>query len=302
MILTTGSLAYDYIMGYQGNFAQHIAPNSERINVSFVTNSFLKHRGGTSGNIAYNLKLLGASPLLVATAGYDFEDYKKSFDRQGINTEEVEMLDDEVTASAFVTSDTQENQIVLFHPGAMAKAALKDLEPMKEKIKMAIIAPEMKETMMHYCKECKRNNIPYFFDPGQNIPMFSAEELMECLQGAYGFIANDYEWQLVQKSIGMTPEELVATVDYVVITEGDKGSKIYTTAQMYSIEAFAPHEVQDPTGCGDAYRAGLLSGLVEGLSIEAAGKRASLAATYCVEEHGTQNHHYTMNEFIRRIS
>jgi adenosine kinase len=302
MILVTGSLAFDYLMDYHGNFQDQLVANSlQNLSVSFMTNNFRKYQGGTAGNIAYNLKLLGESPLLIATAGYDFEDYMTALNWHSIPTQNITVLEDEITASAFITSDLKGHQITMFHPGAMAKAAQRSLEPFKEKIKLAVIAPEMKETMLYYVQECQKYDVPYLFDPGQNISLFTAEEFKMATRKAKGVIFNAYEWQIFSKKTGLTKKELINNLELLIITQGDRGSKIYNATETIDIPAISPHEIQDPTGCGDAYRAGLLKGLLHKKSLSETGEIASLAATYCIEEHGSQNHKFSLEEFEKRL-
>lgn len=302
MILVTGSLAYDYIMNFGGNFSSEILPESlDHLSVSFLVDQLNKYRGGTAGNIAYNLKLLGESPLLMATGGFDFGEYTEFLRLHGINDAHVTVLDDEMTASAFVTADQKSHQITMFHPGAMAKAAKKDLSPLRDKIKLAIIAPEMVDTMMHYVRECQKHDIPYTFDPGQNINLFSKEQIMEGVNGAKALIVNDYEWELFERKTGLSEDQVLEHVKVLIITLGEKGSKIFSRDETIDVMAVDPKQVQEPTGCGDAYRAGLLKGICHDMPLKEASKIASLAATYCVEEHGTQNHTYTWDEFQERL-
>lgn len=302
MILVTGSLAYDYIMTYGEVFEDKLIPSAmSNLSVSFFIDSMRKHRGGTAGNIAYNLKLLGESPILMATVGYDFDQYKEALDLEGINDSYITVLEDESTATGFSTTDSKGNQIWMFHPGAMDKAVKNDITPLVDKVKYAIIAPEIHTTMMHYVKECKKHGLPYIFDPGQNIHTFDKDELISGITGAMVVIMNEYEWQLFHSITGLNKDDVTKKAEYLIVTLAEKGSEIYSNGDTYQVERVSAHEVHDPTGCGDAYRAGLLKGLNQGLSVHEAAKIASLAATYCVEEHGTQTHRFTLKEFETRL-
>lgn len=303
MILVTGSLAYDYIMTYGEKFEDALlASGLSNLSVSFFIDSVHKHRGGTAGNIAYNLKLLQESPVLMATAGYDFSQYQEDLHLHGINNKYVSVLEDQTTASGFSTTDVKGNQIWMFHPGAMDHAVKHELAPIAEKIRFAIIAPEIQDTMMHYVRECKKNGINYIFDPGQNIHTFSKEHLLEGIDGAYAVIMNEYEWQLFGAKTEMTKEEVILKAQHLIITLGEKGSKIFSAAESMVIDPIPVQSAKDPTGCGDAYRAGFIKGMSDGLSLKDAGKIASMAASFCLEEHGTQNHNYSWEEFEKRLN
>jgi len=302
MILVTGSIAFDYLMDFKNEFKSQILPKHlNNLSVSFLTDNFRKYFGGTAPNIAHSLKLLDESPLIMGTAGYDFEDYMTSLNWRGIPTKNITILDNEITASAFITTDKTGNQICFFHPGAMNKAAQNKISKLKNKIKLAIIAPEKIETMMHYVRECQKYNIPYVFDPGQNISLFSKELYLEAIKTAKVLILNQYEWGIFHKITKLTEKQVSEFCEYLVITLGKDGSKFYKNEQCHQCLAIKPHEIKDPTGCGDAYRAGFLKGLLHNLPLEQTAKIASLSATYCLEEHGTQNHKYTIEEFNKRF-
>lgn len=289
MILVTGSLAYDYILSHDQEFQKSILPDDlDHLSVCFLAQELHKYRGGTAGNIAYNLKLLGVDSLLMATAGNDFESYAEDFTKLGISLDEVTVLDDVMTASAFITSDPKGNQITVFYPGAMGKAAKKSLEPFS--IDIAIIAPEIPSTVLHYVEECKKHTIPYLFDPGQNITMFSKEDFVEGVTGAKGLIVNDYEWSVFQKTTGFSEEDVLAKAELLIVTHGGKGSTIRNSDETFEIPTVPTDTVKDPTGCGDAYRAGLLKGLAEGKSLEECGRMGAELGKACVEFFGTQEH------------
>jgi len=301
-IAVTGSMAYDYIMSFPGRFVDHILPDQLQIvSLSFLVDSMRRERGGCGGNIAYNLALLGQRPLLIATVGQDAPEYVAWLRDQGVDTSGVLQLHDEFTASFFVSTDRDNNQIASFYTGAMAKAgrlSFNDNSPAS--IRIAIISPNDPVAMVKYACECRELGIPYIYDPSQQIPRLAPADLVAGIQGAKVLIVNDYESGMIRKQTGLSTEELLKLTEVVVITQGEHGSTIRTLEGTWDIPIASPRRIADPTGVGDAYRAGFITGMCQGLPWEVVGRIGSLAATYVLEEHGTQRHHYSLGSFCRR--
>jgi adenosine kinase len=260
-----------------------------------------RERGGCGGNIAYNLALLGQRALLMATVGQDAPEYVAWLRDQGVDTSGVLQLPDEFTASFFVSTDRDNNQIASFYTGAMAKAgrlSFKDNNPAL--IRMAIISPNDPGAMVKYACECRELGIPYIYDPSQQIPRLAPADLVNGIQGAKVLIVNDYEFGMIKKQTGLSAEELLKLTEVVVITQGERGSTICTVEGTWEIPIASPRRIADPTGVGDAYRAGFITGMCQGLAWEVVGRIGSLAATYVLEEHGTQRHRYSLESFCRR--
>lgn len=303
-ILVIGSLAYDYIMNFDGRFSDHIMLDKIHVlNIAFTAQKLSKEFGGTAGNIAYNLSLLGEKPYIQATAGKDFDEYKNWLSQNNIKLDLVKVLGDEFTASAHIITDKDDNQITAFHGGAMFlnNFSIKD-SIAKIKPGIAIVAPDSKEGMLSHARELKEDNVPCIFDPGQALPQFNREELMELITGSKAALFNDYEYELFKKNSGLSDNEIKKLTEYLIITLGQKGSIIYHQDKKYEIGAAKPLNDSDPTGAGDAYRAGIIYGLVNNLAIDIMGKVASLCAVYTVEKYGTQTHRYTMEEFEKRYN
>jgi adenosine kinase len=301
-IAVTGSMAYDYIMSFPGRFVDHILPDQLQIvSLSFLVDSMRRERGGCGGNIAYNLALLGQRALLMATVGQDAPEYVAWLRDQGVDTSGVLQLPDEFTASFFVSTDRDNNQIASFYTGAMAKAgrlSFKDNNPAL--IRMAIISPNDPGAMVKYACECRELGIPYIYDPSQQIPRLAPADLVNGIQGAKVLFVNDYEFGMIKKQTGLSAEELLKLTEVVVITQGERGSTICTVEGTWEIPIASPRRIADPTGVGDAYRAGFITGMCQGLAWEVVGRIGSLAATYVLEEHGTQRHRYSLESFCRR--
>ncbi len=299
-VLICGSMAYDTIMVFHDRFKHHILPEQVHIlNVSFLVPDLRREYGGCAGNIAYNLKLLGAEPLIMATVGKDFQPYSQWLAYCGLAQEFVRVLDDSFTAQAYITTDMDDNQITAFHPGAMSFSHLNQIESNKG-IKLGIVSPDGKEGMVQHARQFHAADIPFIFDPGQGMPLFNGEELLEFVELADWVTLNDYEAKLMEERTGLTPEQLAAKVRALIITKGGDGSLIYTRGGIVEIPSAQPKAVVDPTGCGDAYRAGLLYGLTEAMDWETTGRIASLLGAIKVETPGTQNHGFTLNEFKER--
>lgn len=299
--LICGSFAFDNIMVFGDRFKNHILPEKVHIlNVSFLVPEMRREFGGCAGNIAYNLKLLGSDPLPMGTVGEDFEPYAQWMDRFGIDRRHVTTVENTFTAQAFVTTDLDDNQITAFHPGAMGFAHRNKINA-AENVSIGIISPDGREGMIEHAEQFAAADIPFIFDPGQGLPMFDGDELKRFIEQATWLTVNDYEWQLIQERTGLSPEQAAEQLEALIITQGGKGSVIHTDGQRIEIPAARAAELNDPTGCGDAYRAGLIYGLMEKMDWETTGRIASLLGAIKIEHHGTQNHHFTMDEFAERF-
>ena len=301
-IVLSGSLAFDYIMNFPGYFEDHILPDRIHVlNVSFLVESLDRQRGGVAGNIAYNLGLLGQPCRLVGTVGNDFEEYRADLTGLGIDLSGVVELDEMVTASAFITTDRADNQITGFFPGAMSNAGDYDIGSMLDGAKIAVVSPTAPAAMRRHVEELVVTETPFLFDPGQQVVALTADDIRAGVEGAFLLAANDYELAMIEEKLELTRDEIVERVPVVAVTFGDLGSTIHAEGETYEIPPAEPWRVVDPTGAGDGYRAGLLAGYTRGLGWEAAGRIASEAATYVVEQKGTQAHRYSRDEFRERF-
>jgi len=302
-IVVGGSIAYDNIMDFPGYFKEHILPDKiDTLNVSFLVSGLKKVRGGTAPNISYNLALVGQSPVVLGTAGKDFYEYKSWLNENGVSTDFVRILEDDYTASCFIITDLSNNQITGFYPGAMAKdpeISLKELD--MSDVDMVIVAPTEPAAMLKWVKDCKELRIPYLFDPGMQIPRLSPQALTEGLTGAEILIYNEYEHEMLMNKTGLSQKEILDRVNLEVTTLGEKGSVLRKEDKEVFIPAAKPSRVADPTGAGDAYRAGLLKGWFENASLSAMGQYASITAVYAVENKGATEHKYTIEEFEKRL-
>lgn len=300
--LICGSMAYDTIMVFHDKFKNHILPEKvHMLNVSFLVPMIRREFGGCAGNIAYNLKLLGEKPSIMATVGHDFEPYAQWLNACQISTKMIKTMDDHYTGQAYITTDEDDNQITAFHPGAM-NSSHENSVPEDSDFSIGIVSPDGKEGMQLHAKEFVEQGIPFIFDPGQGMPMFNGDELIELLDMATYATFNDYESELMQDRTGLSLEQISDRVDALVVTIGGDGSKIYTDGQCIEIPSAKAKELSDPTGCGDAYRAGLLYGIMNELDWETTGRIASLLGSIKIEHHGTQNHSFTMDSFKERYS
>ncbi len=300
-ILVSGSLALDHIMVFPDRFKDHILPDKLHIlNVSFNIESLKTHFGGVAGNIAYHLRLLGEDPLILATVGSDFGSYAAHLDRLGIRRSSIHVIDDLRTAQGFVTTDLDDNQIWAFYVGAMARAHEASLADVDEPLDVAIVSSDGKEAMLQHAHELKRRGVPTYVDPSHALPILDKHELLGLIDGAAGYIVNDYEWSLTLDKTGMTPEEICSRCDAVVITKGQSGSLVLEGEIKTEIPPVTARRVVDVTGCGDAYRAGLIFGRVHGLPFEVAGRMGSLLGTWQVEFEGTQNLELDLDAFRDR--
>jgi adenosine kinase len=302
--LICGSVAYDTILVFPDRFKAHILPDKLHIlNVAFLVPEMRREFGGCAANIAYGLKLLGDEGLAMATAGHDFEPYRQRMISKGINVDYIKVVDGTFTAQAFITTDLDDNQITAFHPGAMQHAHINkvsDATGGTAGISLGIVAPDGRQAMIEHATQFKAAKIPFIFDPGQGLPMFGGEELARFIDQATWVAVNDYEWELLQQKTGMTAADIVAQVDALIVTRGADGSMIYTKERTWEVPAVKPRAVVDPTGCGDAYRAGLIHGLLRGLDWGTTGRMASLMGSMKIESRGPQNHDFTKAEFDRR--
>ncbi|GAB4346423.1 MAG: carbohydrate kinase family protein [Gammaproteobacteria bacterium] len=299
--LICGSVAYDTIMVFQDQFKNHIIPDKVHIlNVSFLVPHMRREFGGCAGNIAYNLKLLGGDPLPMATVGKDFAPYAEWMDRCGIAQDYIKVIESAYTAQAYITTDMDDNQITAFHPGAM-QLAHENVVPASEAIRLGMVSPDGRDGMLQHAEQFAEANIPFVFDPGQGLPMFSGEELLDFVDKATWLTVNDYECELMQERTGKSLRDLASRVDAMVITRGGEGSTIIAHGGQFDIPPVMTAAAVDPTGCGDAYRAGLLYGLLNGLDWDITGRIASLMGAIKVEHHGTQNHRFELEEFLDRF-
>ncbi|MFH1940866.1 MAG: carbohydrate kinase family protein [bacterium] len=301
-IVVTGSIAFDYLMSFPGNFSEHFLPDKlDRISVSFLVDSMKKRNGGVGANIAYNLALLGERPFLFSVVGKDFGSYRDDLERAGIDVSGIRECSEEYTASCFVSTDRSENQIVSFYTGAMRFAkdfSLKDLN-LKE-TDLVLVSPNDPEAIKKYAAECREMSVPYIFDPGQQTVCLTGEELLDGADGAEMFILNEYELEMFRNKTGLDEEAVQGLAEIFVVTLGKRGSEIRTRQGTVHIPAVGPDRVLDPTGVGDAYRAGLVKGMAHHLSWETAGRMGSLAAAYVLETDGPQSHAYDLEMFVAR--
>lgn len=300
-IVCTGSIAYDYLMSFPGYFREHILPDHlDKISVSFLVDSMVRQRGGTAPNIAYTLALLGERPLLMGTVGVDFADYQAWLNSKGVDTTFVQVIPDTFTASFFANTDRANAQICSFYSGAMAHAAQLSVTQVMPAPDLVIVSPNDPAAMDKYVTECQQHGIPYLYDPGQQVVRSDPAELRRGAQGAHSLFVNEYEFELLQKHTGLTLETLLDGVDILVVTLGERGAAVYTGGQRYDIPAAPAHQILDPTGVGDAFRGGFVRGEQLGLPWEICGRMGSLAAVYCLETRGPQEHDYTVAEFVTR--
>jgi adenosine kinase len=299
--LICGSVAYDTILLFPDRFKAHILPDKIHIlNVSFLVPEMRREFGGCAANIAYGLKLLGDHGIPMATAGDDFAPYRQRMQSQGIPLDHVRVVDGSFTAQAFITTDLDDNQITAFHPGAMQQAHLNKVGDVPGGVTLGIVAPDGRQAMVEHAAQFAAAKIPFIFDPGQGMPMFGAEDLKTFIGQARWVTVNDYEWGMLQQKTGMSAADIAAQVEALIITHGADGSVIHTGGRTLKIPSAKPKAVVDPTGCGDAYRAGLIHGLLQGQDWETIGRTASLMGAIKIESRGPQNHTFTRADFDRR--
>ena len=303
-VVVTGSISYDYLMRFPGRFVEHILPDQlHHLSLSFLVDEMRRQWGGCAANIAYNLALLGERPRLMGTVGQDFGEYRAWLEAHGVDTSLVREEADLFTASFFVNTDLDGNQIASFYTGAMARArglSFRDLDA--RTIDLVVISPNDPEAMVKYAAECRERGIPYLYDPSQQIIRLTGEELRAGLEGCDLLVVNEYEFEMLRKKTGLSAEEVRAAPRRAcIVTCGAEGSRIWAEGTVYDIPAVPPEGGDDPTGVGDAYRAGLIKGLALELPWPLAGRMGSLAATYVLEQVGGQGHHYTPAGFVRRF-
>jgi len=302
-ILTSGSLAHDRILNFPGYFSDHILPDKIHVlNVSFTVNSMIEKFGGTAGNIAYALSLLGEKPIILATIGRDYHTYFEWLMKNNMDYDNITIIEEELTASAYIITDQADNQITGFNPGAMKYPSSFNFDKVNPKESIAIIAPGNLEDMMNYSVTCRARCIDYIFDPGQSLPMWDSQNLTQCVEGSKILISNDYELELVMDKTGLDKKELLQLTNYIIVTLGELGSRVCTPDCEIDIPAIKPKQVLDPTGAGDAYRAGLIKGLIQCSNIEQSAKMGSVCASFAVECYGTQEYHFSLMEFEERLS
>jgi adenosine kinase len=295
-ILLLGSIAYDNIMVFEGRFREHILPDQIHVlNVAFLVPALRREFGGCAANIAYNLRMLGGDPLIMATVGEDAEPYYRRLDALGIARTHVREVAGTYTAQAFITTDLDDNQITAFHPGAMGHSHLNNVSAAGE-VGLAIVSPDGREGMLQHARELKQLNIPFVFDPGQGLPMFSGAELLEFVKLASYVAVNSYEGKMLEERTGVPLVHLAKSVQALIVTHGGAGSEIHTDGQRLEIPCVPSDNIVDPTGCGDAYRAGLLYGIAERMDWRSIGQLASLMGALKIGARGGQNHRATRAE------
>lgn len=299
--LICGSFAFDTIMVFHDHFKNHILPEQVHIlNVAFLVPELRREFGGCAGNIAYNLKLLGGVGKPMGTVGTDFEPYARWMDECGISREHVRVIDDQYTAQAYITTDQDDNQITAFHPGAMNHSHMNSVSEASG-CTLGLVSPDGRQGMIDHARQFAEAGVPFIFDPGQGMPMFDGKDLLAFAEQASWLAFNDYEAKLMEERTGRSPGQLTELVEAVIITRGGKGSVIHTRQKEYQIPVAHTDSMVDPTGCGDAYRAGLIYGLMQGMEWEVTGRIAALMGAIKIEKAGTQNHRFTMDEFHTRF-
>jgi adenosine kinase len=302
-ILVTGSMAYDYIMDFPGRFSDHILPEKvHMLSVSFMVKGLKRNRGGVAGNVAHNLRLLGAPVGILGTIGHDAGEYRAWLDERGVDTRLLYTIDDEFTASCFITTDQANNQITGFYPGAMNRCGRFSLhDAPRELLDLVIIAPNDPVAMARYPGECRDLGVPYIYNPAQQIVVLSPDDLLDGVRGAAVVLANDYEYEMIANKTGLSPAAMLDLCRMVIITMGETGSLIRTREGEVHIPAAPARQVVDPTGAGDAYTAGIAVGLLRDYPLPLLGRLAALTAVYAVESYGTQNHSFTPDQFAARF-
>ena len=299
----TGSIAFDYLMTFPGHFGDHfLADKLESISLSFLVDKMIKRRGGIGPNIGYTMAMLGGSPILFGTVGQDFGEYRSFLEQTGVDTSAVKVIEDDFTASFFATTDYDNCQIASFYPGAMSHAGEVKLSSWRgDPLEMVVISPTDPKAMIQYVEEAQSLNLPYLYDPSQQTVRLTGEELRQGVEGAYALFVNEYEFSLIEKHTGMTLDEIKDCLEILVITKGESGSTVITKKEELDIPAVPPEEILDPTGIGDAYRGGFLTGYSFQLDLKLCAEMGALAAAYCLEVDGPQSHHFTPETFVKRF-
>jgi adenosine kinase len=290
-------------MDFPGYFSEHILPEKiHMLNIAFQVDSIREKFGGTAGNIAYALSLLGEHPVISGAIGHDYRKYFEWFAKNGIATDTIKIIENELTASAYITTDKADNQITGFHPGAMKYPAALDFNQLNPKETIVTVSPGNLADMLNYPAICKAKGIDYIFDPGQSLPMLEAANLTKAIEGCQILIANDYELELITSKTGLNKAALLKLAKMIIVTQGEAGSLVSTQDDEFRISAVKPRKAVDPTGAGDAYRGGLISGLVHGKSIRDCAMMGSVCASFCVECYGTQDYRFSKEEFKERLN
>jgi len=301
-ILLTGSVAYDYLMTFPGLFKDQFLPERlEKISLSFLVDSMSRQRGGVAPNIAYTMALLGERPRVMATVGEDFEEYRAWLEKTGVDTSLMEVAPGLFTASFFATTDRSNAQIASFYPGAMGCAAQQSLHEVRPRPDLVVVSPNSPEAMMKFPAECRQLDFPYLYDPSQQVLRLTGEELARDMECAHFLFVNDYEFGLISKKTGLDLAAMLEHVDVLVVTRGADGSSVYADGREYNVPVVPPERILDPTGVGDAFRGGFLTGYARNWGWELCAQVGALAATYCLEQQGPQNHAYTRAEFVARF-
>jgi len=302
-IAISGSLAYDYIMDFPDSFKNHILPDHiHMLNVSFLVDKLNKNIGGVAGNIAYTMKLLGADPLIVGPLGQDNAPYLEHLSANSISPRYISTDDETYTASAYITTDKDGNQISAFYPGALATASTISLDTIEEQLGFVLISPTDKDAMLAHSKQAHEKEIPIVFDPGQQIPALSAQELQMLIGQATYVIGNDYEIKMIEDKTGWSGQKMLEHADVLITTLGAKGSIITTSEEYITVAPATPTSTDDPTGAGDAYRAGFFAARLKGQDLNTCGQVGSVAASFAIEHYGTQKHHFGMDDFWARYT
>ncbi len=301
-IVLTGSIAFDYLMSFPGRFRDHIlADRLEDLSLSFLVDSLVRRRGGIAANIGYTLGLLGERPTIMATVGEDFEDYRAWLEQHGVDTSAIRTVPGLFTASFFVNTDQSNAQIASFYTGAMARAAELRFADLPEKPRLAVISANDPGAMIAYAQECRETGIPYLYDPGQQVVRLEGDALREGIEGCRALFVNAYEFALIEEKTGLSLDAVQQTTELVVITRGEKGADLYAGGRQIHVPAIPPEPLADPTGAGDAFRGGFLKGYLHDLSVERCGQMGALAATFCLEQQGTQGHRFDLRTFVERF-
>lgn len=302
-IIVSGSLAYDRIMDFPGHFSDHILPEKIHVlNVCFQVNGIQEKFGGTAGNIAYSLTKMGYKPTICAAIGHDYRRYFDWLTANGISTDNISIIENEFTAGAYITTDQADNQITGFNPGAMKYPSSLDFDKLNPRETIVIVSPGNLQDMMNYPRACKARGIDCIFDPGQSLPMWEAKDLVEAVEGCRILIVNDYELDLIISKTGLNKKDLLKLTGTIITTLGELGSNVATPDGEIGIPVIKAARVEDPTGAGDSYRGGLISGLVRGLDIEQCARMGSVCASFAVECYGTQEYSFTQEEFNARLN
>lgn len=301
-MVLTGSVAYDYLMTFPGYFRDHLLPDKlDHISLSLLVDSMVRLRGGIAPNIAYTLALLGEHPRVMATVGEDFAPYRTFLEGVGVDTSLMKVIPGDFTASCFINTDLDNAQLVSFYPGAMSKADTLSFHKLDALPDLVVISPNSPESMNQYPVECQALGIPYLYDPSQQIPRMTGDELRKGIEGADSLMVNDYELGMIQNLTGMDQAEIRSHLRFMVVTRGSQGADIYTAGQVIHTPVVPPKAIVDPTGVGDAFRGGFLTGYAHGFDWDICGKMGAVAATYCLESKGTQEHRFTPAEFVARF-